>query len=512
MKFSLRTKIVATYGILSALFILILVSGHSQLREIALRLDLIQLGYLPITKTVNSFGNFNHSFGNFNHLNESFDVAKIVANRENRLFIDSISITNPRLMEQGLRKGLADARAALRNSSSPQQEQALDRVGILVNRFLEAHRAYVRILIAALEDVRSDRVPQALGRNDTLLEQKRKVHTQLDLLSRKLDELIRDGIRDTVKEEQFAVRLVLFLSVLTIGLAILIGWMAIRALRPLARLKQAAREIAAGELEKRVQIQTADEVGDLATEFNRMADSIQQRDAAIRQSQEKLLQSEKMAVVGRMAAKISHEVKNPLNSLGLNIELLEEEIQSEEGRKTLKAMSTEIDRLNQVAEGYLSLARGRRPLAELTDLNKVLSHLETLVRAECEEKGIAIEIEAPPELPLLHVDVTRLEQALLNLARNAIEALRSGGKLGVRIARENGGIRLEIWDNGPGIPPEILPHIFEPFYTTKDKGTGLGLAITSEIVRAQGGTIECRSTIGEGSSFLVRLPIKSHDV
>lgn len=505
MRLSLRTKILTAYGGLAALFLLILVTGFSQFREIASRLDLVQLGYLPITKTVTSFGNFYH-------MDESFDVAKIVANRNNRLFMDSIAITNPRLMEQGFRKGLADARQALRKSSSPRQEQALDRVGILVNQLLDEHKSYNATIKTTLADIQSNRLGRAVQRNRELLDQKRKVRAHLDLLSRKLDDLIRVRVRETVREERNAFFLILGLSILTVLLALVIGVMAIRGLRPLGRLKQAAREIAAGDLQKRVQIRSRDEVGDLAAEFNRMADSIQQRDSAIHKQQERLLQSEKMAVIGRMASKISHEVKNPLNALSLNVELLEEEVQNEEARKSLKAMSAEIDRLNQVAENYLNLARAPKGSAEKADLSKILAHLEALVRPECEKRGIGVEIEPPSGLPPLHVDVTRLEQALLNLTRNAIEALKSGGRLGVRTRKENDQILLEVWDTGPGIPEEALPRIFEPFYTTKEKGTGLGLAITSEIIREQGGTIECRSRVGEGSSFVVRLPVQSRDV
>src|SRR5262249_13831171 len=156
---------------------------------------------------------------------------------------------------------------------------------------------------------------------------------------------IRQGIHATAKQERDAVVLTLSLFGVTLLCALLIVAVAILSLRPLELLKRAAREIAAGDLHQRVPVRRDDEVGSLATEFNRMADSIQQRDDAIRRQQEQLLQSEKMAVVGRMAAKISHEVRNPLNALSLNVEMLEDEV-SPESKKTVKAISTEIERLN----------------------------------------------------------------------------------------------------------------------------------------------------------------------
>lgn len=505
MNLSLRTKILAAYGVLLTLFIVILFTGFSQMKGMASRLDLIQLGYLPLTKTVTSFRTFSH-------LDDSFDISKIVSNRSNRLFLESITITNPRLMEQGFRKGLQDARVALLTSSSHQQERALDRIGISINKLLEEHRTYNKIIQNALADIKANHVSVALARNEHLLGKKRAVRLQLDLLERKLDDLVRRGIQGTVREERRTVFLILGLSILTFVLAIGIGIIAIRGLSPLRKLTEVTREIAAGDLEQRAPIQSRDEVGELASEFNRMADSIQERDLAIRTQQDALLQSEKMAVIGRMASKISHEVKNPLNALSLNVELLEEEIKSDDARKTLKMMSTEIDRLNQVSENYLSLARSRKSPAEETDLSKILSHVETLVQPECEKQGIEIEIDTRSDLPSLHVNGTRLEQAILNLTRNAIEAMKSGGRLGVRVRREDNQLVLEIWDTGPGMSEEIRLRIFEPFYTTKEKGTGLGLAITHEIVREQGGTIACQSETGKGSSFLVSLPIGSHDV
>ena len=488
-----------------ALFLTVSGYGIVRLRELGARLNSIQTGYLPILKTVNSFLTFYH-------LDESFEVSKVVANRSNRLFLDSVLIHNPRLLESGLRRAYEDAKTALGPNPRPYDRHALIRIRQLTEEVVKQQEAYTHVIRRVLDDLEKGQTQKAFARNDELLRYKRIVRARIDFLSRRVDERIRQSINATVNEERRAFAFFFALSAGTLVLAFVIGLVAILSLRPLGELKRAAREIAAGDLHQRVQIKSHDEVGDLAREFNRMADAIEQRDNALRKQQEQLIQSEKMAVIGRMASKISHEVRNPLNALSLNFEMLQDEARTDEARKTLQAMQTEIDRLNRVTDNYLTLARTPKPESRDADLKTVLTHLDSLVRAECDRKNVRFQMDVSPELPSVRTDGTRMEQAFLNLFRNAVEAAGPGGSVGLQARAENGSIVVEVWDNGPGIPPDVLPRIFEPFFTTKEKGTGLGLAITSEIVREEGGSIECRSTPGEGTRFRVALPIEHHDV
>lgn len=500
MRFSVRTKILAGYGGLITLFFLILVLGFAQLKQIARRLDLIQLAYLPMIKDINSFSNLYH-------LDEAFNVEKILENRSNSLFLRSIAVTNPRILDQKLSKRLSDAQKSLHKRASSKSFESMDRLASLIKGLLKEHQEYTELIQGILSNIQKDQILQVLNKNDELIEKKRRVGERIQFLSRRLDELTRHEIQDTVYDERFTVYLILGLSIITLVLGLFIGLVAIFTLRPLKKLKQTAREIGSGDLKKRADIHTQDEVGELAQEFNRMADSVEQRDEALRKQQEQLIQSEKMAVVGRMASQISHEVRNPLNALSLNIEMLSEEIEGKEPQKILSAISTEVDRLNRIAENYLNVARAQKHSKEKVNLSTILSHLEQLIRPECEKRGIGFEVNLENQLPTLQTDRTRLEQALLNLARNAMEVLSSGEKFGIQVKRENEQIKITVWDTGPGIPSEILPHIFEPFYSSKEKGTGLGLSITHEIIRDQGGTIQCDSFTGKGARFHIRLPV-----
>ncbi|HLG18857.1 MAG TPA: HAMP domain-containing sensor histidine kinase [Bdellovibrionota bacterium] len=505
MRLSVRTRILGTYVVLVGLFLVVLFTGFHRLERIGLRLNVIREGYLPIIKMVNTFFNFYH-------IDETFDVQKLVANRQNRLFLEAVSVHNPRLLENGLRRGLEDARKAFVTYPIGDEQRWFGRIATLIDEVVDQHTHYTEMVRGIIGQVESNDIEAALAQNEALVRQKRLLRARIDFLSRRLDERIQSGIEATVQEERRAAVLTLIFSSVILACTLLIGLVAILAFRPLRLLKTAAREIAAGDLGQRVHIQTNDEVGDLAHEFNRMADAIQQRDETLRKQQEQLIQSEKMAVIGRMASKISHEVRNPLNALGLNVEMLEDRVTEPDAKARLHAMASEIDRLNRVAESYLTLVRKPERSVQPVDPKAFLEHLETLVRPECAKRGIRMSLDVSDALPRVRMDGNRLQQALLNLVRNAMEAVGDKGEFGIRAQTENGHLLIQVWDKGPGIPAHQLSRIFEPFYTTKDKGTGLGLSISNEIVHEQGGSMECKSEPGQGALFTIRLPISTRDV
>jgi two-component system, NtrC family, sensor kinase len=499
VRLSIRTKVLATYALLAVLVLVILLTGLTRLKQIGRGLNIVQNGYMPIAKTVNSLSTFYH-------LDETFDAQKIIANRDNKRFIESTTVWGRKLFQSNLTTSLEKARKMLVDNPSETEERRINRFGEIMTEAIRQNDRYIDIIGQILADANRNDFSVASAKNDELLAQKRLVRGRIDFLSRQVDDRIRIGIHNTVLQERKAVFWTIGLSSATLFLAALIGFIVLLALRPLAVLKEAARKIAEGDLHRRVQIHSKDEIGALASEFNRMADSIEQRDEALRVQQEQLLQSEKMAVVGRMASKISHEVRNPLNALSLNIEMLSDEVKERNARETLNAMSNEIDRLNAVAENYLSLARSKKPQREDTDVSALLQNIRVLIRPEVEKKKLKFNVSTSPDLPRVKVDPVRMEQALLNLFRNAMDAMEEEKSFGVNVSQVNGAVQLEVWDEGKGIPPQAVPHIFEPFYTTKEKGTGLGLSITHEIVREQGGTIRCESTPGKGTRFELTLP------
>jgi len=298
------------------------------------------------------------------------------------------------------------------------------------------------------------------------------------------------------------------------GLALLVGllitvWVTFN-LRPLRRLRDAARRIAAGDYGSRIEEKGPTEVADLAREFNVMGRAVEERER-------ELVRSERLVAVGKMAAMITHEVRNPLSSIGLNTELLEEELASlpvedaAEARALCGAITREVDRLAAITEEYLAFARLPKPRLGPEQLDALVGDLATFVREDLAARGVELEVALAGGLPRVLIDEGQIRQSLLNLVRNAAEAVAGEGGGHVWLTTRHGAapgfVEVEIRDDGPGIAADALPRVFDPFFSTKQGGTGLGLALTQQIVRDHGGDIQVASAAGRGASFVVSVPV-----
>ncbi|HEY0712669.1 MAG TPA: ATP-binding protein, partial [Polyangia bacterium] len=282
-----------------------------------------------------------------------------------------------------------------------------------------------------------------------------------------------------------------------------------RTLRPLHELRLRARQIASGDYAQRVGLGSRDEIGDLAREFDAMAQALQERE-------QRLIHSERLATVGKVAAQITHEIRNPLASIGLSAELLGDELSPEqrEAQRLLGAISGEVDRLSEITESYLRFVRLPRPVLEREDPVALVTSVMEFARAELKQAGISLELAAPEPVPEIVADENQIRQALLNLIRNAREAMPEGGRLRVAVTPSPPGrVTVAVSDTGPGISPENARHIFEPFFSTKTTGTGLGLALVQQIVAEHGGEVTVQTqqaTAAEGSlsgtTFLLSFP------
>jgi signal transduction histidine kinase len=278
----------------------------------------------------------------------------------------------------------------------------------------------------------------------------------------------------------------------------------LRSLRPLSVLRAHARQLGKGNYTQRTGVISGDEIGDLAREFDAMADAIQERE-------QRLIRSERLATVGRMAAHIAHEVRNPLSSIGLNAELLGDEIaeRGEEARRLVTSIIGEVDRLTEITETYLRFARLPRPKLDRENIGAIVASVVDMSRGELAQDGVAVTVDIAPGLPDIAADEAQLRQALINLIRNAREAMAGAVSRRLEIAVRAPGERIVITlhDSGPGIGAANMGKIFEPFFSTKQRGTGLGLALVQHIVVDHGGQIEVVSPPGEGTTFTLTLPV-----
>lgn len=222
----------------------------------------------------------------------------------------------------------------------------------------------------------------------------------------------------------------------------------------------------------------------------------------------RLIHTERLAAIGRMAAHVTHEVRNPLSSIGLNVEMLEDELADgdEEARALMRAIQEEIERLRGVTDEYLRLARLPEPHLDPEDLGALVAQIASFVKREMKAARIEFEVSLE-DVPPVALDTPQMRQAVLNLLRNAREAQPPGGRIRLSLSTRGEDVVLEITDEGAGIPEEERERIFDLFYTTKELGTGLGLPLTQQIVAAHGGTIVCEAPVtGPGTVFRIVLP------
>lgn len=269
----------------------------------------------------------------------------------------------------------------------------------------------------------------------------------------------------------------------------------------LRRLAVAADAVSQGELDRKVPEAGGNELARVARAFNTMTENL-------RRTLQQLSQRQSLAAVGEFAASLAHEVRNPLSSILVDLQRVEEKITAPAERELVRRALRSVERLNATVTGALRVARSGRVSTQLLDLRPVLEAAMRTAQPEFASRGVRLEpLSDRADRVSVKGDAAALEQVFLNLLLNAAQAQESGGRAGVRIDTRDAHVRLAVWDDGPGIPPEDRAKVLDPFYSTKEEGTGLGLAIAQRIVAAHGGDLHVQSTPAGGTTVDVRLPL-----
>jgi signal transduction histidine kinase len=265
--------------------------------------------------------------------------------------------------------------------------------------------------------------------------------------------------------------------------------------RPLGRLREGASRLAAGDLDARIEIDSPDEFGDLARQWNGMT-------SALKDHQEKLVETEKLAGIGRLAAGVAHEINNPLGVILGYARLLRKRVDGV-AQDDLRVIEEETLRCKEIVEGLLDLSRPLQAARERIDLRDVCDEVVARLGEARLLEGVAVAVQGSG---LAEGHPSKVRQIVSNLVRNAAESAGPGGSVAVAVREDAAGVSVEVSDDGPGIDATARARLFEPFFTTKPQGTGLGLAVSRALARAHGGEVEAASLPGAGARFTFRLP------
>ncbi len=543
MGFSVTTKVFI--GVTVIVLTFCLVSGYSVLRMKSIHgnLRLIEEGYLQTSLVLGEVA------GDL----KSFDV--VLGEKDRVLLTKSVGVVQrlypfPALVRRNLTKAAELAKRSKISAKEPDKSyltelaSQLDRLVVKSQTFEEESRAFFTMVSSGEAGAADDARKKLKSSCRELMREVRRLSIGLRY------EVSRSILRSEQMENE-SMWAVLILSAVAIAVSITVSGVVHHTLRPIRRLTEAVKIISAGGSLRRVEINSNDEVGVLAMEFNQMIQSLEERDR-------QLVRSERLATIGKMAAHVAHEVRNPLSSIGLNVELLQEVLSSvipvggaapgggsgsgsgsgsdgtgddgellgtdvdvseirEDAANILNSIHVEVERLAEVTESYLCLARLPGPVLGEELLEEVMADLVGLLKPELDARKIRLELRLSHREQIgVRCDENQLRQALINIIRNAMEAMEGRDAdervLTVETFRvEDGTACISISDSGMGMTEEQQERIFEAFYSTKAKGTGLGLALTQHIVEEHGGRIQVNSQLNRGTTIQIYLPAIPHE-
>ncbi|MGQ3685228.1 MAG: two-component system sensor histidine kinase NtrB [Candidatus Loosdrechtia sp.] len=245
--------------------------------------------------------------------------------------------------------------------------------------------------------------------------------------------------------------------------------------------------------------------------------SIRRAITKTRELEKRAMNSERLAFVGTLAGGLVHEIKNPLSTLNINLQLLKEDIQNTLGKedervyRKVQILQKEVQRLEEILNDFLRFARGKKLEPGDHNIHEVLDEVIDFVSPKLKQKNIAILKDYDTRIPFCCIDKNLIKQAILNIILNAEQAMENGGELMIHTRKEKKNLLIDITDTGSGMPEAVLDKIFQVYYSTKKAGTGLGLPTTKRIIEEHKGTISCYSEEGKGTKFSLRLPLRMTD-
>jgi two-component system, NtrC family, sensor kinase len=491
---SAMTRVLVAFALSALAYVSVAGWAVIALRDSAQTTRLVRLGYLPLTRTLRDLVTLQDTWNaQLNHITTARNPS------DAKIWFDSA-------MRIGRPKKFTEARQAITLAFSQSTDGSVRAIGwdllAETSRLERSLEPEAELLKQLFDTIGSANVIRAERLRDALLKRGLQTHAKLTRIDRRVLANVDSLSDEAATQQQFAVRLLIALSALTALIGFVMALYIRRVLRPLGAVTRRARDVAAGDLSPRPVANTGDEISELASAFESMVGAI----AAMR---EKMLATDRLATIGKMAAHVTHEIRNPLSSIALNIEMLEDEASnwSAEAKLLLSAVQKELGRLTGLTEQYLSIARHSAAKIELEDLGSIVKESVSFMQRDLVRKNVDVELSLPDGEVTVMVDEMQIKQVLFNLIRNAQEAMPDGGKIRIAVVDEvSASVILSVEDEGPGIDAEFAERVFDPFVTTKQTGTGLGLAVTRQVIERHSGRIRCERGAQGGARFVIELP------
>lgn len=505
---SLRARILAAFLLSFAFFLGAIGYGLVEFRNVGQALEVIDVGYVPLSTAARRMESSLVRLEIDLDRADTIELRRVAAHRSRAALHHGI--IGERSSEA--KQALASIRPTV---TDPETLADLDRMDRQLSLIAELNSDLEAKTFAYLDLAEQGMDKQARLARPGLVNARRELDTAMSQLTSAVDGRIRRLAEETAAAQRTALIVSggLSLAALCLGSAMLL--LATIALRPIGRMTQEVERIGEGHYEANLDVSSGDELGVLAERINAMAAAIRQRDEDLRRRAEdelkqrdRLARAERLALVGQMLAQITHEVRNPLNAMSLNAELLAEDLDAlpddrrAEALAMLGTVRSEITRLERTTEHYLVLARRPAPTLEPRDIGALVRGVAALLDEQLRRDGVELELDVP-DLPPVEVDDNQLRQALLNVVRNASEAAAAIIRFEVRLV--DGDLFIAVCDDGEGLSDEDAARAFDPFFTTKASGSGLGLAITRQILEDHGGSVALEP-VDVGTRLVLRLP------
>ncbi|MCI5071841.1 HAMP domain-containing histidine kinase [bacterium] len=509
---SIKRRFILAYALFIVFALIIFLFNYVQYQKNIKNLKSLQQTFFPLNKQINTYSHYLH-------LHESFSLDTIINNYDRKQFLHSLTALNPEIFSKKMQQSFNYAEDFFKQQDKNPSLHWL-RIQKMFNLLQKKHEIYQNYIyklanhIQIAQESDTEEMKRSLHQEHEqirreLESKKTEIINRINSLSKIIQKQIETTITENISNEKYLFTITSSVALLMILLSILALQLGLQALKPFAQIKNASEKIKNGKYDLYLDTTGPVEFQSVSHSFNAMAQSLQERNEKIDQQHLQILHSQKLATIGEMATKINHEIRNPLNAIQLNLELLLDEDIPNSAKQNISSISSQIDRLFTITETYLQTAKKDHYKQQNIVINDFLEDLQQFFRPSFASKNINFVVNNTTDLIKIIFDESLLFQALLNIVKNAIDACDDKDTIGINIEKNKAYVLFKVWNTGSMINSDDQHKIFDAFYTTKKSGSGLGLSITKDLLNTQNADIILDSSSEEKTIFTLQIPYEN---